>query len=151
MDKLQLEMQMAAQGMSLTTGLATSAILSRYLGVEGFGQFYYVFAFYYFFLTLNDLGVNTIILREISQKPEQSATMLGTMLIFKLCLAAVSVLAAWTAISWMDFPPVLKNALTIYAFVLVATSLQLPSVIFQAVLKLEYSSGILIFSPSCWA
>ena len=35
--------------------LAVTALLSRYLGVAGYGQFNYLFAFFYFFLIFNDL------------------------------------------------------------------------------------------------
>jgi len=36
---------------SLGIGLATTILLSRYLGVERFGQFNYIFAFFYFFFS----------------------------------------------------------------------------------------------------
>ncbi len=68
-----LTLQGAAEAVGLTTGLVTTIVLSRHLGVTGFGGFSYLFAFLYFFLTLNDLGVNTIVVRETSQAPERAA------------------------------------------------------------------------------
>src|SRR3972149_9386949 len=63
--------QMAAHGISTAIGLATMFVLSRYLGVEGFGQYNYIFAFFYLFITINDFGVNTIVVREVSKQRER--------------------------------------------------------------------------------
>jgi O-antigen/teichoic acid export membrane protein len=132
--------QIAAQGVSLALGLATTAVLSRYLGVERFGQFSYIFAFFYFFLTLNDFGVAIVVVREASQHRERAGEIIGSLLLFKLGLAAVSVIAAWTAIWLMGFPPDLGRALAIYALILPMIALQLPASIFQVVLDLRYPS-----------
>jgi O-antigen/teichoic acid export membrane protein len=124
----------------------TTMVLSRYLGVERFGQFNYIFAFFYFFLSINDFGVNVIVVREISQQKERAGEIIGAMLSFKLLLSAVSVLAAWTTIWLMDYSEELRNALFVYAIVLPVMALQLPAVIFQVLLKMEYSSLIGIFN-----
>jgi len=137
--------QMVAHGVSTAIGLATMFVLSRYLGVEGFGQFNYIFAFFYFFLTINDFGVNTIVVREVSKQRERAGEIIGAMLSFKLLLAVISLVAAWTAIWVMDFPTDLRDALLLYAFVLPLTALQLPAVIFQVALRMEYPSLIATF------
>lgn len=134
--------QMIGHLVSLSIGLLTSLVLSRYLGVEGFGKFNYVFAFFYFFLTLNDFGVNTIVIREASKRRESAGDIIGAMLSFKLLLSAVSVLIAWATIGMADFPTDLRNALFIYTFILPIIALQLPAVIFQVALKLEYPALI---------
>lgn len=134
--------QVVAQGISLGIGLVTVMVLSRYLGVEGFGQFNYIFAFFYFFLTINDFGVNVIVVREISKQRERAGEIIGAMLSFKLLLSVVSVLAAWITIWLMDFSEELRNALFVYAIVLPVIALQLPAVIFQVLLKMEYPSLI---------
>ncbi len=63
--------QIAPQAVSLVVGLATSLVLSRYLGMEGFGQFNCTFAFFYFFLNINDFGVTTIAVRDASKQRER--------------------------------------------------------------------------------
>lgn len=138
--------QMAAQAVSLAVGLATTLILSRYLGVEGFGQFNYIFAFFYFFLTINDFGVNTIVIREVSKQRERAGEIIGAMLLFKVLVAVVSVLVAWIAIWLMKYPEDLRNALFVYATVLPVIAFQLPGIIFQILLKAEYPAIIGIFS-----
>jgi len=138
--------QAVSHVVSLGIGLVTTMVLSRYLGVERFGQFNYIFAFFYFFISINDFGVAVIVVREISQHKERAGDIIGAMLSFKLLLSAVSVLAAWTTIWLMDFSEELRNALFVYAIVLPVMALQLPAVIFQVLLKMEYPSLIGIFN-----
>lgn len=137
--------QMIAQAVSLVVGLATSLVLSRYLGVEGFGQFNYIFAFSYFFLAINDFGINSIVVREVSKQRERAGEIIGGMLSFKILLAIFSVLVAWTVIWFMKFPEGLRSALYLFALILPMIALQLPTVIFQVLLKAEYPAMIGIF------
>jgi O-antigen/teichoic acid export membrane protein len=134
--------QAVNQAVSLGIGLVTTMVLSRYLGVERFGRFNYIFAFFYFFLSINDFGVNVIVVREASKNRERVGEIIGAMLSFKLLLAAFSIVAAWLAIWLMKFPPDLQNALFVYTLILPVMALQLPAVIFQVLLKMEYPSMI---------
>lgn len=138
--------QIVAQAVSLGVGLGTSLVLSRYLGVQGFGQFSYIFAFFYFFQAINDFGVNTILVREVSKQRERAGEIIGAMLSFKVLLAIVSVLAAWSTVWRMKFPEDLRNALYVFALILPLIALQLPAVIFQILLKAEYPAIIGIFN-----
>ncbi len=138
--------QLVSHAVSLGIGLVTTMVLSRYLGVERFGQFNYIFAFFYFFLSINDFGVSVIVVREISKQRERAGEIIGAMLSFKLLLTAISVPAAWVAIWLMEFPEELKITLFLYTLILPVMALQLPAVIFQVLLKMEYPSLIGIFS-----
>lgn len=152
--------QMLAHVVSLAVGLAAAIVLSRHLGVEGFAQFNYVFAFFYFLLALNDFGVNAIVVREVSRDPERAARIVGSMLVLKLSVAALSVLVALAAVWMMGFEPPLRGALTLYALVLPLTAWQLPAVMFQVVGALEYPAaigaanrclGLLLMLGAAWA
>ncbi len=138
--------QMAAQAVSLLIGLATSVVLSRYLGVERFGQFNYIFAFSYFFLSINDFGVNTIVVREISKQRERAEEIIGAMLSFKVLMSLIVVLATWVVIWLMKFSEDLRNGLYVFALILPIIALQLPAVIFQVLFKAEYPAIIGIFN-----
>jgi O-antigen/teichoic acid export membrane protein len=138
--------QLAAQAVSLLTGLLTSVLLARYLGVGGFGQFNYLFAFFYFFLALNDFGVSTILVREVAQQPRRAEELIGAMLTFRMLLSAASVAAAWGAVGLLGYPRELRNALWVFALVLPANALQLPAVIFQVLLKAEYQAAGTVLS-----
>ena len=141
-----MRVQAASHVASLALGLAMAAVLSRHLGVEGYGQFNYVFAFFYFFLTLNDFGVDIVVLREISQQRERAGQIIGAMLSFKVLLAAVWMLTVWTVIAFMGFQGELRTGLMVYALILPIVALQLPGAIFRALLKMEYPSVIGFFN-----
>ena len=97
--------QFAAQAVSAILGLATAAVLSRYLGVERFGWFSYLFAFFYLFLCINDFGVPVVVIREVSQRRDRAAETIGAMLSFKAALSALLVAGAWLTIWLVDYPP----------------------------------------------
>lgn len=132
--------QMMANAISSGIGLFTTAILSRYLGVEWFGKFNYIFAFFYFFLSFNDFGMNTIVIREVSQRREQAGELIGAMLSFKFLLAILSMIIAWITIWLMDFPTDLRNAMSVFALILPVTALELPVVMYQILLKMNRPS-----------
>lgn len=124
-----------AQVVALGTSVATAMLLSRYLGVEGFGQLNYIFAFFYFFLLANDFGVAVIVVREACQDPDRAGEIIGTMCCFKALTATVSMLIAWVVIWLVGYPADLQRALAVYALFLPVLALQLPGVIFQVRLK----------------
>ena len=128
--------QMMATAVSLGFGLVTAAILSRYLGVDRFGKFHYLFAFYYFFLAVNDLGINTVVIREISKNKQRSGEILGSVFLFKLALSLFSLGLAWTTVLWMGFEGDFRRGLLLYGLILPLVALQLPTVLYQAHLKL---------------
>jgi O-antigen/teichoic acid export membrane protein len=128
--------QVAAQGVALVCGLVMAAVLSRHLGVDGFGSFSYLFAFIYFFLALNDLGVQTIVVREISQQPDRTGAIVGAMLSFRVIAALVSLVFSWAVILWMGFPRDLAWSLALFSWLLPLSALKLPVAVFQARLKI---------------
>jgi O-antigen/teichoic acid export membrane protein len=123
--------QLATHVATVSIGLASTAILSRYLGVEGFGRFSYLYAFYYFFLALNDFGVNTIVVRELAQNRSRAGELLGSMLIYKMGLSALSVAIAWLIIFSAGFERQLAGALLLFAAILPLHSLQIAGALFQ--------------------
>jgi len=138
--------QAGAQMVGLAVGLATAMLLSRHLGVNGYAQFNYVFAFLYFFVGAGDFGVNVVVVREVAQRRDRAGEILGSVLILKLGMAAASLLAAWAVIWLVDFPPDLRAALAVYALVLPVLAGQLPGVIFQVLGRLEYPALIVATS-----
>lgn len=134
----------AAQAVSMLVNLTSTFVLSRYLGVEGFGGLNYMFAFYYFFLVAQDMGIDVIAVRECSRNPDQAGRILGTMRAFKVLTSLVLVLTAWIIIGKVSFAPALKSALYLYALILPVLALEHPAVIFQVKLNAQYPSGIAI-------
>lgn len=138
----------AAQAVSMLVTLAGALVLSRYFGVEKFGGLNYVITFYYFFLVVQDLGVDVIVVRECARKPEQSAKIIGTMRIFKFSLSLFLAALSWALITLTAFPAELKPALYIYALILPLVALQHSSVIFQLKLDAKHPSLIAIMKSA---
>jgi O-antigen/teichoic acid export membrane protein len=137
-----LTLQSATEAVSLASGLLVTLVLSRHLGVAGFGQFNYLFAFLYFFLAVNDLGVNTIVVREISQAPARAGEIIGSLLSFRLALGTLSLLVLWAIVFAVDFSTELRVALALIGFVLPLNALRLPVVIFQSRLRFDYAAAV---------
>lgn len=83
-------------GTVLSKGIvfASALILSRKLGVEGFGRFTALFVYVSFFSVLVDAGIESIVIREMGRKPEDSARRLGDAIVLRGILVALSIVGA---------------------------------------------------------
>jgi O-antigen/teichoic acid export membrane protein len=78
----------------LAIGAASIVITTRYLGASGYGQFALALAFVQMVGLLADLGLLTVVVREISRRPEETERLVGNALTLRLALSlAVIVLA----------------------------------------------------------
>ena len=139
-----LTIQSIAEAVALACGLASSILLSRHLGVAGFGAFNYAFAFMYFFLTLNDPGMNTVVVREISRAPARAAQLLGSLLTLRLTLAVGVLAAAWLTIRVWPMDPALRVPLMLFALILPLNALNVPALVFQTSMRFELAAAALI-------
>lgn len=129
-------LQLAAQIVTVATGLASSMVLSRYLGAEGFGRFTYVFAFYFFFIALTELGMNTVLVREASQPDARHGELIGAAVTLRVIGAVLVMIVAWILIATFAYDPALRRALLTFSLILPLSALQVPAVIFQVRLRL---------------
>ncbi|MDQ3069294.1 MAG: flippase [Acidobacteriota bacterium] len=137
-----LTIQTISEAVGLACGLATSMLLARYLDFAGFGAFNYAFAFMYFFLALNDLGINSIAIREVAQQPSRAGAILGAALSLRLAIAAVVLVAAWITIAWWPMEPSLRTPLMLFALILPLNALNVPGVIFQTAMRFEFGAAV---------
>lgn len=135
-----LSYKTAAEIVALACGLASTVILSRYLDVAGFGAFNYVFAFMYLFLSLNDLGVNTIVIREVSQAPARAGEIIGAAIALRLTIAGAVLAAAWAAIWLWPMDPSLRMPLSLFALILPLNALNVPGMIFLTAMRFDYNA-----------
>ena len=129
--------QLTAHAVGLGIGFLTTLILSRQLGVAGFGQLNYIFAFCSFFLTFNDFGIQTAVVREISQRKEDTARILGGILLFKFLLGLFLLLTAWISLTFLKLPPSLTRSARIYMLVLPIMALETVTIVYQTSLRLH--------------
>ncbi|MFQ5912392.1 MAG: flippase [Nitrospinota bacterium] len=84
--------------------LVVMAVLARYLGKTSFGLYVFVLTYVEFFHLLTDLGLQTILVREMARGPERADDLLGSVLTLKLIAAGVSAGLALLIIAWAGYP-----------------------------------------------
>ena len=136
-----LTIQTVSEAVALACGLASAVLLSRHLGLAGYGIFTYAFAFIYFFLTLNDLGLNAVAVREISRTPARASEILGNLLSLRILLAGVVLAAAWATIHFWPMEEAIRRPLAVFALILPLTALNAPGLIFQTAMRFELGAA----------
>jgi O-antigen/teichoic acid export membrane protein len=84
--------QIAGKAALALAGLATIRLATSYLGVEGFGEYAIVLALAPILLVFADLGIATLLARELVQTPERREELAATLLWFRLGASAAVVL-----------------------------------------------------------
>ena len=79
--------QAAGKAAVLAIGAASIVVTTRYLGASGYGQFALALAFVQMVGLLADLGLLTVVVREISRRPEETERLVGNALTLRLALS----------------------------------------------------------------
>jgi len=66
--------------------LVVTIYLARYLGTAGFGKYSFVFAYLAFFNIITDLGLQTILVREMAREPTRAPEWYSFMSAYPLSL-----------------------------------------------------------------
>lgn len=129
--------QFIAPGARLVVGLILVAALARYLGVEGFGAYALVFAYVATFDGIfGDWGLGTIVLREISRRPEERASLLASAGALQLVASAGAYGLMVAGLAVLPFPSAAREGIIVYGLVVFLAPLGLLSLPFQADLRL---------------
>jgi O-antigen/teichoic acid export membrane protein len=83
---------MAEKGFALAAGMVVGIYVARYLRPEAFGLLNYSISFVGIFSALSTLGLEQIIVRELSRNPERKEELLGTGVALKLAGSVVLIL-----------------------------------------------------------
>jgi len=86
--------QAAGKAAVLGIGLASVVITTRYLGSSGYGKVALAFAFIQMLGVLADVGLLTVVVREISRDPAQTDRLVGNALVLRLALSLVTLALA---------------------------------------------------------
>lgn len=84
---------MGEKVLRLISGLAVGVYVARYLGPEQLGLLSYTLSIVALFATMNHLGLDGLTVRELVQKPEQKAGILGTVVVLKSIASVLAILA----------------------------------------------------------
>ena len=98
-----------AKALSLVLSLGVTMLLTRHLGVAGYGSFVAVFVYMTFFASFADWGTQTILIRELAREPASFERQVGAALTLRLglSLSAALVAAATVPIFYSGQPQVL--------------------------------------------
>ena len=113
--------------------------LARYLGTVGFGKYNFVFAYLSFFGIITDLGLQTILVREMSRDASITPKLIGNAFIIRLILTIFAVVLSIVVITLMSYPADTTSYIYIATFTIFFISFSdFYATIFQANLRMEY-------------
>jgi O-antigen/teichoic acid export membrane protein len=131
--------QFAGKLITSAVGIVTLGLLTRYLGVAGYGEYTTIFAFLGFFAVVADFGLFPIVVRDIARHPEDRERIFGNVLTLRIMLAAgILVLAAVVALFIPKYNFDIKAGIAIGAFASFFLLLnQTLAGVFQAYLRMD--------------
>ena len=114
--------------------------LARYLGKVGFGKYNFVFAYLAFFNIIADLGLQTILVREMAREPTRAPKLIGNAYIIRWILTALAVASSIIVITLMSYPADTTTYIYIASLTVLFVSFSdFYTTIFQANLKMKYN------------
>ncbi len=132
-----------SRGVIGVLSLIVVGILTRSLGPTGFGQYSVIFAYLYIFTAVADLGLYTVMVREISRVPEHAEERKIASKIFTMRLIAIASMISLADLLVFAFPYPLKVKIGILIASLFSVGASLVQVlvgVFQKYLRLYFIS-----------
>jgi O-antigen/teichoic acid export membrane protein len=118
--------------------LLTGIMLARYLGVSNFGTYSFIFAYLAFFVIVTDLGISTILVREISRDKTKADKFIGNAIIIKILLSLFAFGLACFIISFLPYSYDTKLLVYIASLSFLFSFRSLYTLVFEVNLKMEY-------------
>ena len=89
-------------------GILVVAILTRYLGVEGYGAYTTIFAYLFFFAILSDLGLYVVTVNELGRSPYGEAKFFNNVFTLRLVSALILMLIASGLVWFLPYSRLIK-------------------------------------------
>ncbi|PIR12939.1 hypothetical protein COV49_03800 [Candidatus Falkowbacteria bacterium CG11_big_fil_rev_8_21_14_0_20_39_10] len=130
--------QMVSKIISTVFGLIAVAIMTRYLGQAGFGQYTTIVTFLSFFGIIADLGLTLVTVQMISQPSINQEKVLGNLFGLRLASAVIFLGLAPLTIVFFPYEPIIKLgvAITALSFFFIALN-QILVGLFQKELRMD--------------
>jgi O-antigen/teichoic acid export membrane protein len=131
--------QLGGRALTLVIALASLMVLTRYLGVEGIGQYLLVISFLGL-LNFSDLGLLLITVRELSAGKEDQDVLVGNVLVMRVVSALFSMVLAATVAIALDYPDEVTAAIIVgsVSYLFVAVGSGSLGAVFIANLRMEF-------------
>ncbi len=130
--------QIIGKGISTVIGILVIALLTRYLGTTGFGQYTTIMAFLQFFGVLVDMGLYVILVKKISEPNVDETSIVGNIFTLRLISAVVFLGIAPLVVLFFPYDPIVKVGVAVTALsFLGATLTQALTGVFQRHLRMD--------------
>ncbi|PIN86221.1 hypothetical protein COV19_05425 [Candidatus Woesearchaeota archaeon CG10_big_fil_rev_8_21_14_0_10_44_13] len=121
--------------------------LVRYLGAEELGKYTFIIVFVGLFGFIGDLGLSTLLIREISFNLKKTREYLGNFLMIQFILSIIVFFLIIITINVIDYPPLIKKAVYIAASgIFFGTLLKPFSSVLAAYEEMHYMAGVSFLS-----
>lgn len=130
--------QIFSKTVSIMLGLLAIAIMTRYLGKNGFGEYTTIITFLSFFAVAADLGLTLVTVQMISQPNVDQDEILSNLFSLRIFTALIMLLLAPVAVYLFPYSQEIKTGVMIAAssFLFIALN-QIPVGLFQKTLRLD--------------
>lgn len=118
--------------------LITIIFFARYLGASNFGIYSFIFAYLGFFVIITSLGLDRILVREISRDRAKADRFIGNAIIITIILSLVAVILACLIISFLHYSFNTKLLVCVASLTLLFSFSSLYGLIFEVNLMMEY-------------
>lgn len=125
--------------------VAVIAVLARLLDPGGFGVYSVAFAFAEVFSAFTDLGLNSILVREMAKDRASAPRLMGAGIALKLLLSALSLAAAW-ALAFLTMGPGELRASALAATFVLFVSFRVASL--RWVFEAPFEAGLKMGEPA---
>jgi O-antigen/teichoic acid export membrane protein len=133
--------QLVARLGAIALALISFALVTRYLGVEGFGEYALVLAFLALLVPISDLGLTAIGVRELAAHRDEEETLVGDLLGVRIVVALTAALLLVAISPLFPYSDRVEGGLRLAAIGLFALVLSgLPLIVFQSRERLELSA-----------
>lgn len=130
--------QMGGKAVSTVIGVAVVAMLTRYLGEEGFGHYTTIMAFLQFFGVLVDMGLYIVLVKKISQPDVDRDVMVSNIFTLRLISAVVFLGLAPLIVLFVPYDPIVKVGVAVTALSFLGVTLnQALTGVFQKELRMD--------------
>lgn len=124
--------QIADRAFTLGLNLILLLVLTRNLSLQKFGNLNLIQSYIQGFLLFTDLGINTLVLRELSAHKQSHSWVIKRMLTLKLLISLIIYVVTVASILSLNYDSELTLGLILYSLVLLLTPLDVITSWFQA-------------------
>ncbi len=136
---LNASVSFLARVIGIIIALISTALITRYLGEQGFGQYSLIFAYLYIFSALSDFGLYSLLSREIGRPGADEEKIISNIFTMRAFLLSVILFLGFILVLFFPYDAIVKFGVGVAIIFYFFSSLaQVISGIFQKYLKTYY-------------